>query len=158
VTRRDLIVLTLIGGVACARSSGTAAPEPTPAVAVAPRAGAPPRAAGCALGDTALVRDVVYFGRNRPHGGTVSDAEWEGFLDTVVTPKFPSGFTVVEAIGQWQGQSGMVERERSAVVTFLHTGSAADQAAVAEVAGEYKRRFRQEAVLRERTPACARFE
>ena len=33
-----------------------------------------------------------------------------------------------------------------------------DVLAVSEVAGEYKRRFRQEAVLRERTPACARFE
>jgi hypothetical protein len=29
---------------------------------------------------------------------------------------------------------------------------------VDQVAGEYKRRFHQEAVLRERSPACARFE
>ena len=109
-------------------------------------------------GDTALVRDVVYFGRNRPDGGTVSDAEWQEFLDAVVTPKFPDGFTVVEGTGQWKGRSGVVERERSAIVTFLHAGSAADRGAVAEVAAEYKRRFRQEAVLRERSPACARFE
>ena len=158
MTHRGLIVLTVIGGAACARSSGSAAPGPTAAVAAAQPTGEPGRAAGCAVGDTALVRDVVYFGRNRPDGGTVSDAEWQEFLDTVVTPKFPKGFTVVEAVGQWKSRSGVVERERSAVVTFLHTGSAADQGAVAEVAGEYKRRFRQEAVLRERTPACARFE
>jgi hypothetical protein len=88
----------------------------------------------------------------------VSDAEWQEFLDAVVTPKFPSGFTVIEGTGQWKGRSGVVERERSAIVTFLHTGSAADRAAVVEVAGAYKRRFRQEAVLRERSPACARFE
>jgi hypothetical protein len=118
----------------------------------------PAPAAACAVGDTALVRDAVYFGRNRPDGGTVSDAEWRAFLDEVVTPRFPNGFTVIEGSGQWKGQSGMVEREQSAIVTLLHTGSEADRAAVAEVAGEYKRRFRQEAVLRERTPACARFE
>ncbi len=52
----------------------------------------------------------------------------------------------------------MVERERSEIVTVLHTGSEADRLAVAAVAGEYKRRFRQEAVLRERTTTCAHFE
>ncbi len=46
-------------------------------------------AAVCEAGDTPLVRDVVYFGRNRPDGGVVSDAEWQGFLDEVVTPRFP---------------------------------------------------------------------
>jgi hypothetical protein len=29
----------------------------------------------------------------------VGDAEWEGYLDSVVTPRFPAGFTVVEAEG-----------------------------------------------------------
>lgn len=139
---RSTIVAGLLVAGACAGPPGPVAPVP----------------AACAVGDTALVRDVVYFGRNRPDGGTVSDAEWGEFLDAVVTPKFPNGFTVVEGTGQWKGQSGLVERERSAIVTVLHTGSAADRGAVADVAEEYKRRFRQEAVLRERTPACARFE
>jgi hypothetical protein len=141
VSVRSIIIAGFLAAGACARSG-------------------PPTAApvACAVGDTALERDVVYFGRNRPDGGTVSDAEWQDFLDAVVTPKFPNGFTVIEGTGQWKGRSGVVERERSAVVTFLHTGSAADRGAVAEVAGAYKRRFRQEAVLRERTPACARFE
>jgi hypothetical protein len=131
------------------------------AAACAPRhdpAAAPAPVSACAAGDTALVRDVVYFGRNRPDRGTVADAEWQGFLDQVVTPRFPSGFTVVEATGQWKGQSGVVERERSEIVTFLHPGGDADRRAVEEVAGEYKRRFHQDAVLRERTPACARLE
>jgi hypothetical protein len=132
-----------LGGAACARS-GVAAPAPAASL--------------CAPGDTALVRDLVYFGRNRPDGGAVSDAEWLGFLDSVVTPSFPNGFTIVEGVGRWKGQSGAVERERSAIITFLHTGSTADRDRVAYVAGEYKRRFHQEAVLRERTPACARFE
>ena len=133
-----LLVLT----VACARPP---APSPSPMIA-------------CAVGDTALVRDIVYFGRNRPGGGTVGDAEWQGFLDQVVTPRFPSGLTVVEATGQWKGQRGVVEQERAEIVTLLLGGDEAARHAVAEIAAEYKRRFRQEAVLRERMPTCARFE
>ena len=143
IARTLLVMAGCLAGAACARSGV---------------AGTAPAIAPCASGDTSLVRDLVYFGRNRPDGGTVSDTEWLGFLDSVVTPSFPNGFTVVEGTGQWKGQSGAVERERSAIITFLHTGSAADRDRVAQVAGEYKRRFHQEAVLRERTPACARFE
>jgi hypothetical protein len=112
----------------------------------------------CAIGDTALVREVLYFGRNRPGGGTVTDEEWQGFLDQVLTPRFPAGLTVVAATGQWKGKSGLVEQERSEVVTVFHSGDEAARRAVMEVVVEYKRRFRQEAVLRERMPTCARFE
>ncbi len=126
-----------------------------PAPVAAP---APVTAAACAVGDTAMVRDVVYFGRNRPGGGTVSDAEWRRFLDEVVTPRFPYGLTVVDATGQWGGQGGVVEQERSEIVTVFHAGDMASRQAIADVAGEYKRRFRQEAVLRERSATCARFE
>ena len=119
--------------------------------------GDPVPVAGCDSGDTALVRDVLYFGRNRPDGGQVSDADWQAFLDEVVTPRFPGGLTVVEATGQWKGQSGQVERERAEVVTVLHAGDAPARRAVEEIAAEYKRRFQQEAVLRERTTACTHF-
>jgi uncharacterized protein DUF3574 len=132
----------VLGAWACAPSASTVA---APAVR-------------CEVGDTMLVRDVVYFGRNRPDGGTVSDEEWRAFLDGVVTPRFPKGLTLVEATGQWKGQAGAVEQERSEIVTLLHTGDQAARDAVAAIAAEYKRRFAQEAVLRERTTTCARFE
>ncbi|MBC7989344.1 MAG: DUF3574 domain-containing protein [Luteimonas sp.] len=114
-------------------------------------------APACEAGDQAMVRDTLYFGRNRPDGGTVGDAEWRGFLDEVVTPRFPDGLTVTHATGQWRGASGAVEQEASEVVTLLHAGDAAARGKVAEIATEYKRRFHQEAVLRERTGACASF-
>ena len=109
------------------------------------------------LADELATRDVVYFGRNRPDGGTVSDAEWEAYLDSVVTPRFPAGFTVLEAEGHWRGQGGVVERERTEVLTLLHSGDEASREAVRALTEEYVRRFDQEAVLRERLPACARF-
>jgi hypothetical protein len=144
------LLLTLLAVPACAPAV-TPSADPTPArapVATAIR---------CEPGDTAMVRDVVYFGRNRPDGGTVSDVEWEAYLDSVVTPRFPAGFTVVEAEGHWRGESGVVERERTEVLTLLHPGDEASREAVRALTGEYVRRFHQEAVLRERLAACARF-
>ena len=124
-----------------------------------PHPGRAPVAAAirCEPGDTAMVRDVIYFGRNRPDGGRVSDVEWEAYLDSVVTPRFPAGFTVVEAEGHWRGESGVVERERTEVLTLLHPGDETSREAVRALTGEYIRRFHQEAVLRERLAACARF-
>jgi hypothetical protein len=115
------------------------------------------RLTSCEIGDSSLVRDVLYFGRNRPAGGTVSDAEWQEFLDQVVTPRFPAGLTVVSAAGQWRGQNGALEREQAEVLTVFHGGDETARRAIAEVIAEYKRRFQQEAVLRDRTQTCARF-
>jgi hypothetical protein len=111
----------------------------------------------CEVGDSVMVRDVLYFGRNRPTGGVVTDAEWQSFLDQVVTPRFPTGLTVVAATGQWRGRSGTVEQERAEILTLFHSGDETARGAVAEIAAEYKKRFQQEAVLRERTRSCARF-
>jgi hypothetical protein len=104
-----------------------------------------------------MVRDVLYFGRNRPTGGLVTDAQWQNFLDQVVTPRFPAGLTVVSATGQWRGRSGAVEQEQAEILTLFHAGDGPARRAVAEIAAEYKKRFQQEAVLRERVRTCARF-
>jgi hypothetical protein len=137
---RNLILMA--GVVACAGRATPTTPTPTTT---------------CEAGYSAMVRDVLYFGRNRPTGGVVSDAEWQSFLDQVVTPRFPTGLTVVAATGQWRGQSGAVEQEQAEILTLFHAGDAAARRAVAEIATEYLDRFGQEAVLRERTPSCARF-
>jgi hypothetical protein len=139
--------LALAGTVGCATPTRAPAPAPAPL----------PPPAHCEPGDSALVRDVIYFGRNRPDGGVVSDAEWRGYLDSVVTPRFPDGLTVVEAHGQWRGRGGAVEREQAEVLTLFHPDDAVSRRAVDELAAEYKRRFGQEAVLRERLTACTRF-
>jgi hypothetical protein len=104
------------------------------------------------------VRETLYFGRNRPGGGTVSNPEWQSFLAEVVTPRFPAGLTVLEGSGQWRGATGAVEREQSEVVTLFHPDDQASRQAVREIAAEYKRRFQQEAVLRESSRSCTRLE
>jgi hypothetical protein len=103
------------------------------------------------------VADRLFFGRGIPGGGTVSDEQWTAFLAEVVTPRFPDGLTVLSGEGQWRDVLGAVVRERAFVVEITHPVSAAADAALDEIAVEYKRRFRQEAVMRVRTPAQVRF-
>jgi hypothetical protein len=116
-----------------------------------PRPPAGPAAASGAAADTAWVSDVLYFGRSIPGGGSVADAEWEAFLREVVTPLFPDGLTVWEAHGQWRGVDGQVAREDSRVVQVVHRPSGVADSALARIAAEYRRRFRQESVLRVRS-------
>jgi hypothetical protein len=104
-----------------------------------------------------MVRDTLYFGRNRPGGGPVREAEWRQFLNEIITPRFPDGLTVVKATGQWQNTNGRIEREASEVVTVLHAGDPTARGRISEIIAEYRQRFNQEAVLRERAATCARF-
>jgi hypothetical protein len=97
-----------------------------------------------------MVRDTLYFGRNRPNGGAVREAEWRRFLNEIITPRFPDGLTVVKATGQWRNASGQIEREASEVVTVLHSGDPTARGKISEIIAEYRQRFDQEAVLRER--------
>lgn len=111
----------------------------------------------CEAGDVAMIHDRLYFGRHRPDGGVVNDAEWRAFVDDMLTPRFPDGLTIVSATGQWRGADGRIEREPSEVVSILHAGDAASRRAIEEIVAEYRRRFAQDAVLRERGRTCAKF-
>ncbi|HYH82867.1 MAG TPA: DUF3574 domain-containing protein [Longimicrobium sp.] len=113
--------------------------------------GIPIRRTQAAFGDT--VADRLYFGRSIPGGGTVSDSAWAAFLGEVVTPRFPAGLTVFRADGQWRNDAGGIDREQSFVLEVVHAAGPAADAELREIADEYKRRFRQEAVLRMTVPA-----
>jgi hypothetical protein len=104
-----------------------------------------------------FVADRLFFGRNIPAGGTVSEAQWEEFVRDVVTPRFPKGLTVWQGKGQWLDPRGNVVREDVYVVEILHDPIAADDAAITIIATEYKKRFGQDAVLRVTSRSEMRF-
>jgi hypothetical protein len=105
-----------------------------------------------AFGDT--VADRLYFGRSIPDGGgTVSDSAWAAFLREVVTPRFPDGLTVYRAEGQWREGDGRIVREETFVLEIVHPAGPSADADFREIAAEYKRRFRQQAVMRVTAPA-----
>jgi hypothetical protein len=132
--RRTLLALAVGAAAACV-------PAPAPVAAPAP---APAAAAD------SVVADRLYLGRSIPGGGTVTEEDWTRFTREVVTPRFP-GFTVYRVEGHWRD-----ERENTFVLEILHLATRETDAAVETIAGEYRRRFRQQAVLRVTTPARMR--
>jgi opacity protein-like surface antigen len=104
-----------------------------------------------------VVIERLYFGRNVDGAETVGEAAWKDFLQEVVTPRFPNGFAVWEAQGQFRRADGGLEHESSYVLEVVHPAGSAAGANVAAIAAEYKRRFRQEAVLHLVMPGRAEF-
>ena len=97
-----------------------------------------------------FVRTELYFGRNKPGGGTVNEAEWQAFVDEIVTPRFPEGLTILGAVGQWRGKDGSIAREETKVLVLLYYRKVrrAVNTKIEEIRSEYKRRFQQESVMR----------
>ena len=98
----------------------------------------------------------LFFGRDIAGGGTVSDADWQSFLDDEVTPRFPAGLTVEDASGQWRS-GAVIVREQSKRLTIILPGAADDEAKLAAIRDAYKARFHQEAVLLSESQGCVSF-
>ncbi len=117
-------------------------------------------APGCPFaGQRPMLVVRLYFGDGDGNGGAaLSPAQWQSFLAEVVTPRFPDGFTVYDAAGQWQGpKSRRMERETSRVVEIAAGDTPATRKAVAEISGLYRSKFHQQAVGLVTTTACAKF-
>jgi hypothetical protein len=120
---------------------------------------APPVSSGpvpsvtCGTSAPARRQITLYFGRGR-RDGEVSDSEWREFVGQVLAPRFPKGFTVWDAAGQWQDSTGNVVQERSKVVRLITDDLAVARQAVAGIVAEYRRRFEQEAVLQTEADVC----
>ena len=95
-------------------------------------------------------RTELYFGRSIPGGGTVSDEEWERFLADVVTPRFPDGFTIINATGQSREKDGTLDKERTEILVFFYpvNDRTASRRKIEEIRRAYVKQFKQESVLR----------
>src|SRR3712207_3136364 len=95
-------------------------------LALAPRGHAQQRAAAdaavCAPEGVVQSRTTLYFGLARPKG-TISEKQWKLFVREEITPRFPQGFTVWQADGQWRGADGQIARERAKVLLLVHAGT-----------------------------------
>jgi hypothetical protein len=99
-----------------------------------------------------MVADLL-FGRTH-----VSEASWARFLATEVTPRFPDGFTVIDAKGQWRNPEGQkISRERSKVLTIALPPGADNDERLQKIIEAYKTRFRQQSVGLILRPACVSF-
>ena len=113
-------------------------------------------APGCASNEQPIISEMIYFGTQTPDGSVTAE-QWTQFLADVVTPRFPRGLTVWPASGQWKSQDGSITREASYALNLLHADDAANETAIRAIVDDYRARFRQEAVLRVKSRACASF-
>lgn len=94
-------------------------------------------------------RTELYFGTARTVGQPVSDAEFAGFIDTEVTPRFPDGLTLLTGFGQFRTGNGDLVKERSHVLILLYPPQVQDaNKKIQEIRNAYKQAFGQESVLR----------
>ena len=111
----------------------------------------------CPDGMEEFVNYQLFMGRSISGGMTVTDAEWETFLEDTVTPRFPDGLTVLDAAGQWRGSDGEIQKEQSKVLTVLAAPGDEAMRLIDEISAEYKSRFDQESVLKVVGDVCVSF-
>ena len=89
-------------------------------------------------------------------GDVVSEADWQRFVVEEVATRFPAGFSVVDATGQYRSPvTGNVVSEKTRIVTLVHADAPAIHQSINAIAEAYKTRFKQESVLR--IDQCAAF-
>jgi hypothetical protein len=105
-----------------------------------------------------MVEVQLFFGRDIPGGGNVSDADWADFAATVITPAFPDGFSVTDAKGQWRDSTtGKVIREPSEVLEVVTPQSSSLAPKIGKIVDAYRTRFHQQSVGIVTRPVCAAF-
>jgi len=103
----------------------------------------------CAVYDSQrLTRTELYFGLSKPNGAYISETDWQAFADSVITPAFPLGSTIVNGSGQWLGNNGRLISEPSKVLIVFSKMTKTQSRKIEQVRQQYKTLFKQEAVMR----------
>jgi hypothetical protein len=104
-------------------------------------------------------RTELLLGLSKPDGSAVTDAQFQSFIDTEVTPRLPEGFTIVAGSGQFKDSRGAIVRESARVLVVLHPLAADGRSSqrIEEIRASYKSRYQQESVARVDGESCASF-
>lgn len=112
----------------------------------------------CRLPQKAMSVAELMFGRNIGAKLVVSESRWTQFVAREITSRFPNGFSIVDAQGQWlDSDTRKIVRERSKLVTIVFGDAAGAQQKIDDIVAAYKGRFRQQAVGVIIRPACVSF-
>jgi hypothetical protein len=93
-------------------------------------------------------RTELYLGTNKLNG-EVTDAEFESFVDSEVTKRFPQGLTILTGYGQFTNSNGALIREKAHVLILLYPAQLQEaNKSIQDIRQLYKDAFGQESVLR----------
>ena len=92
---------------------------------------------------THMIRLEITMGRNIPNAGKVSDGMMDEFIRTSIMPRFEFG-TFIDGVGFWKGE---MEETKIFYIEMPESQVAEMMPLFTDVANDYKRAFRQEAVL-----------
>ncbi len=111
------------------------------------------------------VETKLYFGlgpADAPSVG-VSESQWRQFLDKEVTPRFPSGLSVVNIYGQWQYKARRgaplraPDRIRSRILILYHPPTPENFAGIEAIRVAWKQRTGDQSVLKVTQPVDVSF-
>ena len=102
----------------------------------------------------------LYFGlgpADDPKQG-ISETEWRSFLDREVTPRFPSGLSVLDVYGQWQGKNeNAPERLRSKMLIVDYPDTEENRKKIEAIRAAWKQKTGDQSVMRVTEPAEVSF-
>jgi len=96
----------------------------------------------------AMAQTELYFGMKGPKGAVIPDSSFRRFIEAEVSPRFPMGYTLRQAEGQWQMKDGSVVSEPSRLLTLVHPRRGEYSLQIDSIADSYCDQFEQEAVMR----------
>jgi hypothetical protein len=100
----------------------------------------------------------LLFGRNIGMELGVSEGNWSEFVASEITPRFPQGLTVDDALGQWRDRdTSAIVKEPSKDVTIIVPQDTEVKGKIDAIVTAYKERFRQQSVGVVMRPACVSF-
>ncbi|GAA4540595.1 DUF3574 domain-containing protein [Amycolatopsis samaneae] len=146
---RRVVSRRTVAAVAAAAVLGVGGGLAASSATAAPSGGSAASDASAAPGDV-WKRTELYFGTGKPDGTEVTDTEFGIFSDKELTRAFPNGFTELPGKGQWKGANGQIVHERSHVIVIVYSFADAAKAntEIEQIRADYKKEFRQEAVMR----------
>ncbi len=121
------------------------------------RRGSTPATPTCPAGTEPMLRIELIFGMARRDRPNVTEDDWRAFLADVVTPRFPSGLTVLDGNGQWRNETGAIIREPSKALLVYARPDAGVDAALAEIRKRWRETHEQESVLLAVAASCVGF-
>ncbi len=100
----------------------------------------------------------LLFGRNVEDRARVSEADFNGFVAREVSPRFPEGFTVIDAAGQWRdARRGSIVHEAAKIIEIVLPSGEDNRRKIEAIVEAYKLQFQQQSVGLIVAPACVRF-